>query len=631
MLPVFSRFLDLPPGLRRHIYVDAGLVINSGRDLLLNPRENEHDDERPNLSPSLALMCICRIVHAETSLLFYSTNRFVIRYRRAGDLGNLRILQPKLLLALTYLTVQLNVANASRKRHAPTNCPSSDDKMLRADCSSAQILLSEWETTADYLSRHIKADALDFGLVCDVADVETAQRIVAPLYRLPTLAGCHIRLGPKPSHDVRLQQIARDAGLKAEGRRVTNEFSGFSRLPPELRLRILEYTDLVAPLSKVSWIFGPGHDFGYDLPRFEKGCPSSRCEPPYDVCHPNVHQGCLRSQCRLGPGHECPHYASGWGWGTEDGKFGCWTCSHYACQFRNCWRGKKRGTGQFSFCQRRHTSYTRFCHCWAPPTRLFLVSRAFRREARQVFFGKNHFDIDFSNYSLLTGWGPPRPARYPESMFLNDVISASALQYFRSLEFHFLHHDRLPPLGPSQTAAEFRFPSQDRLPRASYQSQADAEAELATHREWQRTVERITSNDGNGLGAALSSPSLLLHIRASWVAGLDTWEDYCSRHAMPLDKCDSAIDTLKALVASFWPPLLQAKGPPQVIFALFHSDWIRAGYFIRPGRPQDAFSIHEPPGFRYMQADLTIERTAEVGSGESKWAEGIWATFWCEP
>jgi hypothetical protein len=628
MLPVFSRFLDLPPGLRRHIYVDAGLVINSGRDLLLNPRENEHDDERPNLSPSLALMRICRIVHTETSLLFYSTNRFVIRYRRAGDLGNLRILQPKLLLALTCLTVQLNVANGSQRRHVPPNCPSSDDKMLQADCSSARILLSEWETTADYLSRHIMADALDFGLVCDVADVETAQYIVAPLYQLPTLAGCHIRLGPKPSHDVRLQQIARDAGLKAEGRRVTSEFSGFSRLPPELRLRILEYTDLVAPLSKVSWIFGPGHYFGYGLP-YGRECLSQSCEPPYNVCHPNVHQACLMSQCRLGPDHECPHYASDWGWEPAGRKSRCWTCSHYACQFRACWKGKKRGThkGQFCFCQRRHTSYTRFCHCWAPPTQLFLVSRAFRRDARQVFFGKNHFDIGFSGTDSMTTRGP-RPARYPESLFLNDVVSASALQYFRSLEFRFLLHDRLPTLGPSQTAAEFCFPSQDWLPLASYQSQENAEAEQATHREWQRTVERITSNNGNGLGAALSSPSLLLHINACWVAGLDTWEDYCSRHAMPLDKCDSAIDTLKTLVASFWPPLLQAKGPPQVIFALIHSNWMRAGYFIRPGQPQDALSIHEPPEFRCMQADLTIERTAEVESGESKWVEGIWATYW---
>lgn len=110
---------------------------------------------------------------------------------------------------------------------------------------------------------------------------------------------------------------------------------------------------------------------------------------------------------------------------------------------------------------------------------------------------------------------------------------------------------------------------------------------------------------------------------------MDTWEDYCSRHVMPLDKCDSAIDTLKTLVASFWPPLLQAKGPPQVIFALIHSNWMRAGYFIRPGQPQDALSIHEPPEFRSMWRDLTIERTVEVESGESKWVEGIWATYWC--
>ncbi|KAE9367285.1 hypothetical protein N431DRAFT_486439 [Stipitochalara longipes BDJ] len=639
---VLPRFLDLPSGLRHRIYVEAGLVINNDQDLLLNPKKNRQHGEQPDLLHSLALMLVCRIVHNEASLLFYSTNRFIIRFHRAGDLRALHILQPKLLSAITCLTVQLNVADAIQARHAPKKCPRSDDKLLQAHCSSAQRLLLEWETTVEHLSRHIKAEALDFGLVCDVADVETAQHVVAPLYRLAPLAACHIRLGPKPSHDDRLRQIVREAGLKAEGRKHTSLFHGFSRLPLEIRLRILEYTDLVAPLSKVSWILGVFGDrrfrLSYDI---GKQCTGNRpsCEPPYDVCHPNVHQACLRSQCQLGLGNECPHYASGWGWSPEEGyKSRCWTCTHYACQFRWCWRAKKRGSHQvqFCFCQRHHVSYTPSCHCWEPPTPLFLVSNAFRRDALQVFFSKNHFEIDYSWAGYYTGNDPskasrgPRPTCYPESVFLKNVVSASALQYLRSLEFRFLSHDRLPPGYPSRIGAGFLYGSMDWVPLAGLQSEESAEAELACLQEWQQTVDRITSNNGNA--PALSFPRLILHINASWVAGLDTWEDYCSQRAVPLDQTDSAIDTIKTFVAFFWPPLLRS-GQSQMLFAFFQTNLMQAGYFIRPIQQKGGRSIHMPPEFAAMwhEADLTVERTvtAELDSGESRWVEGIWATYNC--
>ena len=580
-------------------------------------------------------MLICRMVHTETSPLFYSTNRFVVRFHHAGDLRALRNLQPKLLFALTCLTVQLNVADSLQVRHASKNCPRSDDKLLQVHCSSAQDLLLEWETTAEYISRHIKADALDFGLVCDVTDVETAQHVVSPLYRFPTLAACHIRLGPKPSQDIRLQQIAHDAGLKAEGRKGSSSFSGFSRLPTELRLRILEYTDLVAPLSKVSWILGVFGDREFRLAdNLRRPCivNTPTCKPPYDVCHPNVHQTCLMSQCQLGPGKECPHYASGWGWGPDaEDKSRCWTCSHYACQFRFCWRGKKHGSHrrQFCFCQSHHAAYTPFCHCWEPPTLLFLVNRAFWSDALQIFFSKNHFEINYSDADYLIG-RRPRPASYPESVFLKDAVPASTLQYLYSLKFQFLHHDRLPPGDPSRTAAGFRFPSKDWLPLAGIQSKANAEVELACLREWQQTVKCVTSNNGDAPG--LSSPTLYLHISANWVAGLDTWEDYCSRRAMPLGQTNSAIDTIKTLVASFWPPLLQA-GRSQVMFAFIHSNWMQAGYFIHPRRNKEGRSIYMPPEFAasWHEADLTLERsvTAKGENGERKWVEGIWATYTC--
>lgn len=259
---------------------------------------------------------------------------------------------------------------------------------------------------------------------------------------------------------------------------------------------------------------------------------------------------------------------------------------------------------------------------------MFLVSRAFRRDAHKVFFGKNHFDVNVSVETVhYLIYRAPRPKNYPESMFLTYVVPASALQYLRSLEFRFLNFDHCPVADQSQTVTQ---------------------GQTAEHRDWLRTVDRVISN--SGLSPSLS---LLLHISANNIEGLDTW--FSSRPEMPLKKFDSTIDTLKAIVASFWPQLLQDpyKRQPQVLFAFVESNYIRAGYFIRPGQQhQQERSRHEPPDFAMEReiADLTAERAVvsfvgntsnEASSGRllnattgvesgGKWVEGIWATYDCK-
>jgi hypothetical protein len=362
--PHNSLFLDLPPGLRRIIYVQAGLVVNSR----LRSKDNRSDgDGGLSIASSRALMLTCRFVHAETSLLFYSTNCFVVRFNCTGDLRALRLLRPSLLHVLTSLTVQLNVAEGHRGEpyHAPENCPRSNNELLQANRSFAQCLISEWETTIHDISSHIKPDTLNFGLICDVADINTAQRVVAPLRQLPPLVACHIRLNPSLTNVSGLQRTARDAVIQVKGRKSFSSPFNYARLPLELRIRILEYTDLVTPLNEVEWVLGHGHDRGYQLPflPLKRPCLTS-CEPCYDVCHPKAHQLCQFWVCRLGNGNECPHYASGWGWGPES-KFKCWSCGHYACQFRNCWDARKRrnNQSQFCFCQLHHAAFTSSCQC----------------------------------------------------------------------------------------------------------------------------------------------------------------------------------------------------------------------------------------------------------------------------
>lgn len=562
-------FLDLPAGLRQRIYVEAGLEVSCGVHLPLNRKDGSCHVEggagrprSPDLSLSCALMLTCRAIHAETSLLFYSTNRFVIRFLRPGDLRQLYIFRPELLRALTCLILQLNISRAVSRhdRHAPINCPMSSDGLLDTS-PSAEPLLSEWEAVADHLGRHIQPNVLDMGLICDVADAETAQRVTAPLSRLPILAGCHVRLGPgsKLNSSNLLKKIAREAGQKAEGRAVESSSTGFlpfSRFPSELRLRILMYTDLVAPLKQVSWNFGRGHDRGYALP-WTRPCETKACKPPYD---------------------------------TNSGR------GHYTCQFRKCW--KHQG---FCFCQRHHTSYSSLCRCWEPPSPLFLVSRTFHRDACAVFFGENHFNVQVSaktaHYLILQ---TPRPTRYPESIFLTDVVPAGTLHHIRSLEFSFLQYDEWPALDPPE------------------------------HRDWLCTIDSLTRN--RGFGAIF--PSLVLRIGALEIVGFDKsiWEHRFSRGQVNAAKSDAAINTVKDLVATFWPPLVQQGSlHTQGLFAFVESESMEAGYYLYP--TFRARSSLEPPGFaeRRGAADLNVESTTEAvtttGLIPDQWVEGIWAIY----
>lgn len=197
---VLPKFLTLPPDLRQRIYVAASFVVKRDIHITHHIREGICDDEEPILLASCALMLTCRTISEETFLLFYSSNKFSFRYTRPGDLHALHGLRPNLLLSLTHLTIQLNVAEVppGRYGHAPDtyperySCPKSDDELLQFHSPSAQTLLSEWEVTANHLSRSIRPNSLDLTLVCDVADVETAQRVVAPLSGFPAVAACHI-------------------------------------------------------------------------------------------------------------------------------------------------------------------------------------------------------------------------------------------------------------------------------------------------------------------------------------------------------------------------------------------------------------------------------------------------------
>ncbi|KAK3939365.1 hypothetical protein QBC46DRAFT_388056 [Diplogelasinospora grovesii] len=433
--------LRLTPETRRRIYLYAGVghrqhysetapaVYDLGDPSSFEAVKTQYEIDQ-GFQSFHGLLLSCRTIYAEASALLYSANWFIIRYQPRRSLEPLRALTPRALASLTNLKVVLNQTSCHEQKtgsEGSGGCcnrlwtyerdPSgSGGRKLVSGCvvwheydhdlpldgsgSLAESVLVEWHATAAYLASHIVPGKLELTLVCDVhhEDVETAKLVLDDLRLLPRLKDCHVRLCE--TRDSRLQQLAQEAALRARGI-VSSEpptsSGSFSprlvNLARELRLRILEYTDLVTPCKEVMWSRASR---GY---RIERG-PCSALE---------------------GNGY-------------------CKRESHHGCQFNQCWRMPWPQPSVGCFCRRRHTAFSSRCKCWAPPTPLFLVCRTLYSEANLVFYGENRFIIVDGPYSSpFTPW---RPGDYPHesfaaSQFLRHVVPRHCLGHIRFLELVF--------------------------------------------------------------------------------------------------------------------------------------------------------------------------------------------------
>lgn len=327
----------------------AGLIIES--DINLNGQPDAHTwPSAVDCASSYSLLLSCCAIYTEASSAVYSTNRFFIRYRDSRSLQPLRNLTPQSLALLTHLTVHLNVTSCEKGdpcwKALPGRQHRSDryDKPLRLSPSSSHPILSEWRSTIECIRAHLKPSRLKLHFVCDVVDIETARQVALPLLSIPMLASCDIRLSRTP--DPLIRQLARTTAMRAMGYPSYQSESPFRilDLPGELRRQIFEFTDLVTPLCETEW--SPLEGFRLRYSNWRCGGVGD-CEPPL----------------------------------------------HYACQFRNCWEGSNDGC----FCRHFHAAFTPRCHCWSPPTSLFLVCRAVLEDARAVFFMRNRFVIYHSH------------------------------------------------------------------------------------------------------------------------------------------------------------------------------------------------------------------------------------------
>lgn len=282
----------------------------------------------------------------------------------------------------------------------------------------AQDRLDEWHSTwKQYIQPHQTTPSrLQLNFICDVADSETGLKAAQPFLAASNmpLAGCSIRLHHRAEPNLRA--LAEQAVAVATGR---GHLSGngsesetaasfrFLNLPTELRHHILGYTDLATPLREVEWTPSHGLYFRYrKAAAFRGWCP-------------NTTHGMPSVQGRSRPiprDFETPYLA-------------CWE----ECNFDGC------------YCRASHAASSSIfrCDCWAPPTSLFLVSRAVRQDALQVFYGLNRFVVAPDSGETWEAVSSP-PCRLPISIFLSELVPKDAFQHLRFLEIVF------PPFGHSE-------------------------------------------------------------------------------------------------------------------------------------------------------------------------------------
>lgn len=459
--------LDLPFHIRRRIYIAVGLVINADIDILSLHLFFLRTAEFPfcstpveqttfvELRSSLNLFLVSRAIHSETSLLFFSSNRFHFRSSRDNARPSFRLLCSFVQSAhgqLRSLVVNLNRARSACTCDEPTsrsrwsendhNGSATFTQALDQSISADAGFLKDWIIATFEIGPLVPSKRLELTLVCDCASVETAELVASSLRHFPTLSQCHLRLCQELHAGI--QQTAREAALRAIGQIPTAPKAThfpMRDLPVELRLHILSYTDLVTPLRELQWepIRKYHLEFRhYQCPkvlewwgRFER-CPALSDWVPHDWADFRI-----PGRCKIP---------------RDKGSF------HHSCKFRDCWLRLDKGD---CFCRRYHSSYSTAldrCLCWSPPIALLLVCRQFSQEALHVFFAWNRIIV--LPCGGLTKYEPPAsspPIPFAASTFLRSGLALDSLKHLRLLDVIF------PPIDDGPQDSSFKLALTDWL------------------------------------------------------------------------------------------------------------------------------------------------------------------------
>jgi len=331
-----TSFLDLPYGIRHRIYILAGLVrfcpidLNlegAGRKDYIREILNSYKMVHESLYPQLCFYfgrrfcgkyqeieekydCICpplpyqllyvsHCIHDEVSSILYSQNSFRISRSNQWGLKPLNNFNPRALAALTSITIRLNSIScvvyhdcAPPPRdcgcHSQCNRQGLHDRPIGHTARQDLAVLAEWNRILKRFTTHVQPHHLSLSVVCDVKDLEMAQRVLEPLSKLSSLRNCAIRLGQKPNWALRnlAERAARQAMGDLSLSAIDSSFRSY-HLPEEILNQILGYTDLIAPFD-LEWRSDKG------LVPFD--C-CKKCTSTLEVCCCSFYHAAFASTC----------------------------------------------------------------------------------------------------------------------------------------------------------------------------------------------------------------------------------------------------------------------------------------------------------------------------------------------
>ncbi|KAF2426584.1 hypothetical protein EJ08DRAFT_370124 [Tothia fuscella] len=421
--------LDLPKDVRLLIYRFAGAVkqcaidLNHRRSPYEAPDEGimqfwGHDrpcvshagwsdtvhnlplDQRPECDTKplpYQLLYVCRVISAELSHMIYSKNSFVVTRSFPGGLLLLERLRPESIAALTDLAIRLNVCH--RPQSTPRTpglhfielrpgreiaycssdscerCPEDPyDKPLKMISREHKRAISQWKALAQYLGAHIEPHRLQLTFIADTNEYATAAEVLTSLQSISKLKSCALRLSDKRE----IRQLANSTAHEITGgREMILPAPGFTDLPHELQVQIWECTELVAD-HDLSWTPGTGF----------------RCVKPNGYVN----------NCKL------------------------------------CTAVSRTGLGVIT---RPHCrppaarAVINQCDCWSFPSGLFLVNKQLHKEARRIFYSKNHFVLRI-NQTFGDGahWKRIEDSRQ-SSLALLSTMARGDVKFLRSIQFVF--------------------------------------------------------------------------------------------------------------------------------------------------------------------------------------------------
>ncbi|CAI6091944.1 unnamed protein product [Clonostachys chloroleuca] len=243
--------LRLPPKIRERIYFFAGVIRECPVAIVPFDKYATHFCPWGNQLSTCAPWNFAK-VQGPLSEWPPMLNACAQTQEKLENLNVLRTISTNAVWSLRHLLARLNSWPCIRGHSSPFSNPKAclicGSSARRADLEiptyrRSQQIIEAWENVCGRLANSgIVSGQLHLEFVCDVEDLQTAQRVLKPLGCLPCLKQSSIRLGRKAERE--LSSFARITSEKLTRKKQNTEGFRFFDLPREIRHQILRHTNM---------------------------------------------------------------------------------------------------------------------------------------------------------------------------------------------------------------------------------------------------------------------------------------------------------------------------------------------------------------------------------------------------